>query len=89
MSARVPETYREEFATLTLDELAERLAEHEPNTVKWQAAMAEFTRRGAVAANETADATQRNARYMLWSVVVLTIASIANVIVTIASRGHS
>jgi hypothetical protein len=44
----------------------------------------EFTRRQIAAQIQAGEYTMRNARYMLWSVIVLTISSILSVAVTIA-----
>jgi hypothetical protein len=81
-AATLPGTsYRQGMAMLSLDALADQAAS-DPNGTVYHAAMVEFARRAAVAIQETAAATRRNARYMLWSVIVLTVASAANVIVT-------
>jgi hypothetical protein len=69
------------MASLTLDQLADEAA-GDPKGTKYHAAMVEFARRQAEAIDVTAKATRNNARYMLWSVIVLVLASIANVVVT-------
>jgi len=84
---------RQKLASLTLDELADKLAV-DANSLAHSIAMAEFTRRQTLAQQQAADAqidassaqiksgqaitdtaeyTRKNARYMLWSVIVLAI----------------
>src|ERR1700730_10524082 len=81
---------RRKLADLSLDDLADQLGINLPGWPPHAAAMAEFTRREALAhervvraqetaanaAKATAEATRRSARYMLWSVIVLALASV-------------
>jgi len=83
---------RRKLADLSLDDLADALGVADAGSAAHTAAMAEFTRRGALtqervaqaqlaaaaATEATAEATRRNARYMLWSVVALVVSAILN-----------
>jgi hypothetical protein len=83
---------RQKLASLSLDELADELGVPPSGSSPHTAAMAEFTRRealaqervaraqedAATAATATAEATRRSARYILWSVIVLAVASVLN-----------
>jgi len=83
---------RRKLADLNLDDLADRLGAAQSGPETHTAAMAEFTRRGALAqervtpaqeaaataTKETAEATRQSARYIWWFVVVLAVASILN-----------
>jgi len=73
-----------------LDDLTDRMASVTPGSPNDQVARAEFLRRqtlaaidAAKAAKDTAKFTRDSARYMLWSVAVLALSSIATLIVTI------
>jgi hypothetical protein len=74
---------RQALAKLSLDDLADWMAGITMNSQNDQLVRAEFQRRQTVAAEDTAVFTQQNARYMLWSVIVLALSSIATLIVTI------
>jgi len=83
MQPQLPPHPRRKLANLTLDDLADELGIAMSGSPPHTAAMAEFTRREALAqeataaaAKETAEATRRSARYMLWSVIVLAVASV-------------
>jgi hypothetical protein len=68
-----------------LDDLADELANEPPGSSAHNAAMAEFTRRQALAeeaAAAAAKATAEATRYMLWSVIVLAVASVVNLLLT-------
>jgi hypothetical protein len=74
----------------SLDDLADRMASVTPGSPNDQAVRAEFLRRQtlaaideATAAQDTAKFTRNSARYMLWSVIVLALPSMATLIVTI------
>jgi hypothetical protein len=83
---------RRKLADLNLDDLADELGINPSGSAPHTAAMAEFTRREALAqervaqaqeaaadaAKITAEATCRSARNMLWSVIVLAVASVAS-----------
>jgi hypothetical protein len=53
------------------------------NTAQHKAGMAEFARRQTQAQIDAAEFAKRNTRYMLWSVIILTISSVATLAVTI------
>jgi hypothetical protein len=76
---------RRQLSTMTLDEVADVKAGSTATSSNDQAADAEFIRRqtqaaidAAQAAMDTAKYTRRNARYMLWSVIVLAASSIVS-----------
>jgi hypothetical protein len=80
---------REKLESETLGQIADRMSNAEPTSRAHTIAIAEFTRRQTVAqleatraqveaaraAKETAIYTQRNAKYLLWSVIVLAVSS--------------
>ncbi len=88
---------REKMESWPLGQVADSMSNAEPTSVAHTRAMAEIIRRqtvlqqeatdaqkrGADATAETARFTQLTARYMLWSVVVLALASVANLLVTL------
>jgi hypothetical protein len=68
----------------SLDDLAKWTGDAEPGSINHTAGMAELTRRqilGQIEATEVekwaAAASEKNAKYMLWSVIVAAIAAIA------------
>jgi hypothetical protein len=70
----------------SLEELVQHTGQPESQMALWT--QLEFLRRQTLIQREAADATKeaaehakRNANYMLWSVIVLTLASIAQVLV--------
>jgi hypothetical protein len=81
---------REKLEKESLGAIADRMAEAEPTSRVHTMAMAEITRRQTIAqlkaaeaqveaagaAKETAEFTRQNARYLLWSVVVLATSSV-------------
>lgn len=66
-----------------LSEVANVMAGCMTNSQNDQAAKAEFFLRQTEAQIQTASATVKYTRYMFWSVVVLALASIANLIVVL------
>jgi hypothetical protein len=64
-----------------LDEVAGRMIAGDPNSKAELEARAEFMRRQTVAAQETATATQRYTKYMLWSVVVLAASALGTLMI--------
>ena len=73
-------TDRETFASLSLDELADRMATGKPGSTISHTALSEFTRRQTVAQQEAAsaqavaaEATRRSARYMLVSGIAVAV----------------
>jgi hypothetical protein len=84
---------RQRIGALSLDDLADHMASVGVGSQNDQVARAEFLRRqtlaageAAKAAEETAAYTRRNAHYILLSVVVLAVSSIATLIVTAAKK---
>ena len=75
---------QEQLQRMSLEQLAAWAAERLPNSMARAMAETEFTRRQAAAQIEAAAYTKRNARYMLWSVIVLAISSVLSLIVAIA-----
>lgn len=87
MNTQIP--VRQSLAELSLDDLTDKMAEMGNSNI--QTCQAEFLRRQTVlqaeatcATKDTADYTRRNARYMLWSVIVLAISSVISTMVTVA-----
>lgn len=90
---------RQRLASMTLDQVADALADAPPESPRATAAIAEFMRRQTVAQREAADAqicaasaaeataqhTRDNARYLLWSVIVLVVSSLATLGVSVAN----
>jgi hypothetical protein len=90
MQQQLPPHPRRKLADSSLDDLADALGTADPGSGTHTAAMAEFTRRealaqervvqaqeaAATAAIATAEATRRSARYMLWSVIALVVTSV-------------
>lgn len=74
---------RQALGKLSLDDLADWMAGVSMNTPNDQLARAEFLRRQTLAAEDTADFTRQNARYMLFSVFVLALSSIITLFLTI------
>jgi hypothetical protein len=74
---------RQALGKLSLDDLADWMAGITMNSQNDQLVRAEFLRRQTLAAEETAAFTRSNARYLLWSVIVLAASSIATLIVTL------
>jgi hypothetical protein len=81
---------RQVLGDQSLDDLTDRMASVTIGSPNDQAVRAEFLRRQTLAAIEAAKAaentakfTRDSARYMLWSVAVLAISSVATLIVTI------
>jgi hypothetical protein len=88
---------RARFAKLTLDELADALAGPDPGSRSHNLAMAELSRRqmlaglentiaqkdAVIAQNRAAAAAERNASYMLWSVIVLAVSSFLNLVISV------
>lgn len=72
---------RKDLGKKTLDELADWMAEYGGNTVG--VAQAEFLRRQTQAALDTAEFTKKNARYMLWSVIVLSASAFIQMLVVV------
>lgn len=72
----------EKFAKLTLDELT-NLALTRQEARAQLAYGTEFLRRQTEAALETAQYTRDNARYMLWSVLILAFSSVGTLVVAI------
>ena len=72
---------RREIGQKTLDELADWMAYTGGDNT--QVANAEFLRRQTSFAEDAAKATKANARYMLWSVVVLAASSVTTLLLTI------
>lgn len=71
--------------TASLDDLSKWTGDAEPGSINHTAGMAELTRRqivGQIEATEaekrSAAASEKNARYMFWSVIVAAIAAIAS-----------
>jgi hypothetical protein len=60
----------------------------ERRKAEWLLEANQAQQQAARAAQETAEYTKRHACYLIWSVVVLAIASIANVIVSVVFRQH-
>lgn len=60
----------------SLDDVAGRMIAGMPGSQAELEAQAEFLRRQTVAAQDTAVATQRYTKYMLWSVVVLALSAL-------------
>lgn len=93
---------REQMSTWTLDQVADSLSNAASGSTRHRIAMAEILRRqtviqqegadaqerAAAAAIETANFTRLNARYMLWSVVVLAAASVGNFLITLFVTPH-
>lgn len=77
---------RQQFAGLSLDDLSDRMAVENPESPVSIAAHAEIERRVAESKLGADKATKRAAHYMLWSVVVLAVASVINVLVAIFSN---
>jgi hypothetical protein len=73
----------EDLAKMSLAEIAEKMANARPGSEFDHISQAEFLRRQTEAAIETARFTRQNARYMLWSVVVLAVSAFATFVVTI------
>jgi hypothetical protein len=80
---------------MSLDEITERLSNASPSGETHAHLMAELTRRQTIAQIEAAGATKataehnrRNANYMLASVIVLVLASAAQVLVTLLTGAH-
>ena len=78
---------RDRFAEMTLDEIADVLAANEPYTANAIAANAEIQRRVTISQIEASEAakvaarySRKSARYILWSVVVLAISSVAAIV---------
>jgi hypothetical protein len=90
---------REKLEGATLEQLADCMqdgpqigrpyhasaAELERRKATWQRKAKQATEDAANAAIETAEHTRRSARYMLWSVVVLALASALNLVVSFAA----
>jgi hypothetical protein len=81
---------RRKLAAMSLDQVADVMAAADSGSATDQAAQAEFLRRQTEsqfaadkAVIETSEYTRLNARYMLWSVIVLTLSSIATFLVSI------
>ncbi len=72
---------RKDLGTKTLDELADWMAEYGNNNVG--VAQTEFLRRQTQAALDTAEFTKKNARYMLWSVIVLSASAFIQMLVVV------
>jgi hypothetical protein len=84
------QTVRQSLGTKSDDEVADWMASISPGTPNEMTARAEFFRRQTAlqreatqAASDTATYTQRNARYMLWSVIVLTISSVISAVLSV------
>jgi hypothetical protein len=87
---------REKLESETLGQIADRMSNAEPTSCAHTIAVAEFMRRqtlaqleatraqieAAGAAKETAIYTQRNAKYLLWSVIVLAVSSMFTLLLT-------
>jgi uncharacterized membrane protein YqiK len=87
---------REKLESETLGQIADRMSNAEPTSRTHTIAVAEFTRRqtlaqleatkaqieAAGAAKETATYTRLNAKYLLWSVVVLAGSSMFTLLLT-------
>ena len=78
------------LASLDLMEVASEASEVDASSYTGRAYEIEFLRRQTLFQQQAADAaeraashTQRNADYMLWSVVVLALASLANVVIAL------
>ncbi len=76
---------------MSLDELANWTGDRQPGSAANGAGQAEFLKRQTQAAQEAAQATkdaadagQRNARYMLWSVIALAVSATLSLAVQIA-----
>jgi hypothetical protein len=82
--------------TASLDDLAKWTGDAQPGSINHTAGMADLTRRqiiGQIEATEAekraAGASERNAKYMLWSVIAAAISAIAALVSTaIAVFGH-
>lgn len=79
MNTQIP--VRQSLAELSLDDLTDKMAEMGNSNI--QTCQAEFLRRQTVLQKDTAEYTRRNARYMLWSVIVLAISSVISTMVTV------
>lgn len=83
---------RKDLGVMSLDDLANWMATISAGSPNDQVAKAEFLRRQTQAQIDSAEATKitavftsRNAKYLLWSVVVLAASSIATLAIAIAS----
>jgi hypothetical protein len=82
-------TTRHDLQDLSLDELADALSEKTPQSVAWGIVMAEFQRRAALTAEDVATATKDSAKWMLASVVAITITSGAQAVFAFLTWHHS
>ena len=81
---------RQNLGTKSDDEVADWMAGVGPNSQNDMTARAEFLRRqtalqreAAQAAKDTATYTKKNARYMLWSVIVLAVSSLISAVIAV------
>jgi len=72
---------RQNLAQMSLDVLTDKMAEMGNSNI--QTCQAEFLRRQTRAIEDTANYTRRNARYMLWSVIVLAVSSVVTAVVAL------
>jgi hypothetical protein len=84
---------RQDLGTKSDDEVADWMAGVGPGSPNEMTARAEFLRRQTAlqreatqAAGDTATYTQRSARYMLWSVIVLAISSLISAAVAVVHQ---
>jgi thiaminase len=84
---------RKLVSQLDLSQVADSMAATQPGSQNDQVAKAEFlfrqtqfVERQAKAAEETAAATKRYTRYMLWSVVILAASSVLTAVVTLVTK---
>ena len=85
---------RQELGRMSDDDVADRMAYYGNNNVI--TAQAEFLLRQTKAAKESAQATKataaytkRNARYMLWSVIVLAVSSAITALISLIRLCHT
>lgn len=76
--------HRPDYASMTLDEIADRMAGAQPGSQVDHVAKCEYLLRQTRSQLETSVATRASARYILLSVLVLALASVANLVVTLA-----
>ena len=76
---------QEQLAKATLAQIVQRSIESPHDSQAAYVGQIEFMRRQTQAVLDTAEYTRRSARYMLWSVVVLALSSVATFVVSILS----
>lgn len=69
-----------------LEYVADVMAGCEPGSMQDQMAKSEFYLRQTDAQVTTAESTRKYTRYMFWSVVVLTLSSLANLVISLLCR---